>query len=147
MSGDDLAREIDRELKALPAPRAPDTLLPRVMRAAAGRTPAAWYARPWLAWPRGWQIASAASLAAVGAGLAALFSWLLAVPAGAGAAAAHATGRVGQVATMLENAAALMRVVWVTLFEPAAFWLVFVAVSLSLTCAAIWSALERVAMG
>jgi hypothetical protein len=40
-----------------------------------------------------------------------------------------------------------MRVLWQVLLEPAAFWLVALAISLSLACTAIWSALERGAMG
>ena len=53
----ELERLVDRALGQLPAPRAPRTLLPRVM--AAVPTPARpWHARPWLMWPAGWQIIS-----------------------------------------------------------------------------------------
>jgi hypothetical protein len=148
MNADDLRQLIDRELKQLPAPRAPETLLPRVLRATVGRRPAPWYARPWLAWPRGWQIASAAALVAIGAGLSTFIAFVLQAPAGAAPAmAANAPGRVQQIFGAIEEAATLMRVLWQVLLEPAAFWLVVVAVSLSLACAAIWSALERTAAG
>lgn len=59
----DLERVVDRRLKALPVPRAPHTLLPRVMRAVEdlGRR----VRRPigWFAWPMGWRVTSAAALA------------------------------------------------------------------------------------
>ena len=47
----DLERLVDRELKRLPQPRAPRSLLPRVMAAVAEPRPLKWYSRPWLAWP------------------------------------------------------------------------------------------------
>ena len=55
----DLERLIDRELRSLPAPRAPRTLLPRVMAAANEAANRPWYSRTWLQWPVGWQLASA----------------------------------------------------------------------------------------
>jgi len=56
----DLERLVDRALERLPSPPAPRTLLPRVMAAVDGLARRPWYARPWLAWPRPWQVASAA---------------------------------------------------------------------------------------
>ena len=54
MDPDELASLIDRELRDLPGPRAPRSLLPRVLEAVAeARRP--WYARAWrtVAAPRG----------------------------------------------------------------------------------------------
>jgi hypothetical protein len=62
----DLDRRLDRELNELPRPRAPLTLLPRVLAATAMRAPAP--ATGWLTWPRSWQAASIAALAALVAG-------------------------------------------------------------------------------
>ncbi len=56
----DLEKQMDRELRSLPAPRAPETLAPRVMAAIAAQTALPWHRRPWFEWPRGWQVASAA---------------------------------------------------------------------------------------
>ena len=55
--------ELDRALSELPAPRAPRTLLPRVL-AATVDNPAA---RPtgWLTWPLAWQVAIPLSILAI----------------------------------------------------------------------------------
>ncbi len=74
----DLEDVVDRALKELPAPRAPRTLLPRVMAAiesgraepAPARTPRA---RPWVTWPLAWQVASVAVVIALGLGVARLW--------------------------------------------------------------------------
>ena len=58
----ELERLIDGELRRLPAPRAPRTLLPRIMAAAEALQHRPWYSRAWLTWPLGWQVASAAVL-------------------------------------------------------------------------------------
>ena len=148
MTPDELQQLVDRELKQLPSPQAPNTLLPRVLAATVGRRPAPWYARPWLAWPRRWQIASASLLVAIGAGLSIVCAsaqptpGLLTPRAPAGAA-----GRIEALAQIGEQGATLVRVVWQVLLQPAAFWLLVFAISLSLACAALWSALERGAMG
>ncbi len=61
----DLEKWMDRELRPLPAPRAPETLAPRVMAAIAARTALPWYRQTWFEWPRGWQVASAVLAAAL----------------------------------------------------------------------------------
>ncbi|MFA5189739.1 MAG: hypothetical protein WC740_03385 [Verrucomicrobiia bacterium] len=55
----DLEKWTDRELRPLPAPRAPETLAPRVMAAIAARAALPWYRQTWFEWSRGWQAASA----------------------------------------------------------------------------------------
>jgi len=148
MSADDLQQLIDRELKRLPTPPAPGTLLPRVLAATVHRKPAPWYARPWMTWPRGWQIACVVVFAAIGAGL-----WMFGptVQQVAGTIpsrlAGGAPGRIAAVAAIVEQGATLVRVFWQVLLEPVAFYLLILAVSLSLACAAVWTALERVALG
>ena len=66
--------DLDRALTELPRPRAPRTLLPRVMAAAA--QPAAPPATGWFTWPRAWQGASIAAALA----LTALIGWLAVFP-------------------------------------------------------------------
>ena len=61
----DLERQIDRELRALPVPRAPRTLLPRIMAAVEETAQRPWYMRTWLQWPMAWQLASAMVLIGV----------------------------------------------------------------------------------
>lgn len=64
MDPTDLERHVDRALKALPAPRAPHSLLPAVMLAVRAAALRPWYARPWAGWPGQWQAASVAAVLA-----------------------------------------------------------------------------------
>ena len=58
----DLETRIDRTLRRFPAPRAPQTLLPRVLAAVQEWSQRPWYSRAWFTWPIGGQIVSAAAL-------------------------------------------------------------------------------------
>jgi hypothetical protein len=139
MNPDDLERLIDGELKRLPAARAPRTLLPRVLSATVQRRPAPWYARPWLTWPAAWR---AASLVAVAGGAAATMlarSWL--------PASAEGPGPLATLLDTLDTASAVVRVSWRVLLEPLAFSVVAATLVLSLACAALWSVLNRFALG
>jgi hypothetical protein len=146
MNPDDLQRLIDRELKRLPAPRAPQTLLPRVLAATVGRNPAPFYTRPWFAWPLAWRVASMAAIVA----LAAAF-FLLKGPAQE--AAVRVSSQIagqshsGVDTSSLESAATVVRLAWRLLLAPAAFISLVFVVSLSLAFAAIWAALDRLALG
>jgi len=143
MNPADLERLVHGELKRLPTPQAPRTLLPRVLAATVQRRPSPWYARPWLTWPLASQ---AASVAAVGVVVTSVY--LLALPA-----LSWQPGGVGLPAGLtalletLSQASALVRVSWRLLLEPVAFAVMVAAVTLSLGCAALWSVLERVALG
>jgi hypothetical protein len=64
-----LARRIDRELKALGELEAPAALASRVLRAIELRMPAPWYRRAWQTWPVAWQAASLATMVALFAGI------------------------------------------------------------------------------
>lgn len=147
MTPDDLEQLIGRELKRLPIPRAPETLLPRVLAATAGRKPAPSYAAPWLNWPRRWKLAAVAVLALAVGGVGALgyvawpevaarLSWL-----------ESASGTVTRVAAAAQDGATLVRAFWRVLLGPITFGLLVVALTLSLACAALWTALNRVALG
>src|SRR5258706_2570822 len=68
----DLETLVDRELRQLPAPRAPHTLLPRVLAAVQQWSQRPWYARAWFTWPAAAQIASAAALVLIVVGSALL---------------------------------------------------------------------------
>ena len=65
MEPDDLERIVGRALKQLPSPRAPDTLLPRIMAAVDTSAQRPWYRRAWRTWPLTWQVASAIACAAL----------------------------------------------------------------------------------
>jgi len=119
---DQLEREIHRELSALEPPRAPATLLPRVMAAVARP----WYTRAWLSWPMPAQILSAAALVALTVGL----SWLLGI-------AAETYG----------TTSALMRIGWRHFLEPVVLYAFVMTLVVTLMVSASWVALTRVALG
>jgi hypothetical protein len=121
---------LDRELKRLPAPRAPETLLPRVMAATVERRPVR--ATGWLTWPMSWQAASVALV-----GLVAYAGWLF---------FSAPPGGVGQAARTAGETATLVRVIWDVLLQPVFTYIVILGVSLALVSAAAWAALE-VALG
>ena len=118
--------DLDRELRRLPVPRAPRTLLPRVL-AATVHNPAA---RPtgWLTWPLAWQLASIAAVV-----LALTGGWLFA--ATPPEQVSEAAGAAGEVATLL-------RVFWDVMFQPVATYIFILGISLALACALAWAALE-----
>ncbi len=66
---EDLERIVGRALAALPEPRAPRTLLPRVMTAVrlAARP---WYERGWRTWPSAWQALAVVGLVVLVVGVA-----------------------------------------------------------------------------
>jgi hypothetical protein len=140
----DLEQLVDAELKRLPAPRAPRTLLPRVLAAAAAQQ----HAKPtrgWAFWPRAWQFAGGVVMAAVLVGI-----WKLAALAqpfvgellpnvGSGRAASFTRGA--------DEAATVVRVLWEVLLQPVATYVSILAISLALACALLWTAVERLAPG
>ncbi|HSG01188.1 MAG TPA: hypothetical protein VLA20_08650 [Vicinamibacterales bacterium] len=119
---DDLEREIGRELSALDPPRAPATLLPRVMAAVARP----WYTRAWLYWPAPAQVAFVLAMVASVSGLA----WAL-----------------GAAADTYGTASALMRIGWRHFLEPVAAYTFAMALVVALLISASWAALTRVALG
>ena len=124
----DLDRRLDRELTRLPRPRAPQSLLPRVLAATTLR-PAA---TGWFTWPKEWRVASVAAMTA----LVAAAAWLLSAPPEPVSGMAQSAGQ----------AATTVRVLWDVVLEPAATYLAIIGIVLTLICAAAWAALE-VALG
>ena len=116
-----LERRLHRELLRLPVPRAPRTLLPRVI-AAVDRP---WYARAWRTWP----VAAQAASLVMTVLLLVSTSWLL------------------MSVEALSAGPDLIRIGWRLLVQPAVLYVFAVAVAFSLTAAASWAALTRVALG
>jgi hypothetical protein len=141
----DLEALVGRGLRQLPVPRAPRTLLPRVLAAVQALARRPWYERAWFTWPAGWRLASIAALIAiVGAGAVLVPKTI----AAAGAVASTLTGRVMEdVAPMAQRAEVTtntVRVIWRALLEPlVAYAFGFVAL-MCLACAAFGVALNRV---
>lgn len=111
MNPTDLESRVDLALRQLAQPRAPHTLLPRVLAAADGWNRRPWYWRPWPGWPLGWQVASAA----VALGCVAVLAVLAMTAVSAASSVLQATGIVavwdqlaGAIASGLALVSALM---------------------------------------
>jgi hypothetical protein len=122
MSFDDLETRVNRELRRLPLPAAPHTLLPRVLAAVDAWARRPWYTRAWFTWPIGWQIASILALVLFAVGL-----WMLpsAPPS----------------VVVTSNAS---RVLWRTMVEPFLFYAFGIVILMCLACAAFGAALSYV---
>ena len=129
MDESDLERIVGRELKRLPLPRAPRSLLPRVMSAVAAPKPAAWHARPWLQWPRWMQAISVAAFMGLAWG-----GWML-------------WNQAPQIALRVNQFAAISRTLWDVLFGPIAIVILGLMFIVVLACAAAWTAVSRTTFG
>jgi hypothetical protein len=121
---DELAALADRELRRLPPPRAPDTLLPRVMAAIEASAGRPWYTRTWFAWPAGWRVLSIVPPALL---VYAVWSWS---PPPAPPTLVAATDA--------------SRVVWGALIEPLLPYILVVVLLMGVACAAFGLALNYV---
>jgi hypothetical protein len=118
----DLEQRVDRELRRLPAPRAPHTLLPRVLAAVEAWVNRPWYTRAWFTWPMGWQVASVALVVLAFVGV-----WML-PPAPTSVVVTTNAGRV----------------LWRTMVEPFLAYAFVIVVIMCLACAAFGAALSYV---
>src|ERR1043166_6696726 len=124
----ELERQIDRELKQLPTPHAPRTLMPRVLAELRRRAELPWYQRARFTWPRQWQVVSVAALAAVVAGIAMLMPEIH-PGASASRVAGNVTGRLAGVTEDFSTGLNAALVLWRTLLQPTLWYLVaFIAV-------------------
>lgn len=125
----ELERLVDRELKGLPTPHAPRTLLPRVMAAVAETPAQPWYSQPWVTWPVAAQAGSVVALAAL---LAAGWQlWMLAP----------------QMFQQTTRTVTVMRTLWDVLLGPVAFFVIGLTVLVALACVAAWTAVSRATLG
>jgi hypothetical protein len=139
----DLDNRLDEALRQLETPRAPRTLLPRVMAAVhtAARVP--WYRREWRRWPVGWQVASAMATAlflALTMNLwppGRLTTWAL-----ENTSALESTARMTR---YVEVAVAASEVVWRTVGEPVVPMLVALAMLMGVKCVLLGLTLNHVA--
>ena len=120
MPFDDLEHRVHDELRRLPAPVAPETLLPRILAAVDAWATRPWYARAWFTWPLAWQAVSIALVA-----LAVYATWT-APPLPASIVATTSAGGV----------------IWRTLIEPLLGYLVGLVVLMCLACAVFGAALN-----
>jgi hypothetical protein len=141
----DLEQLVDAELKQLPMPRAPRSLMPRVLEVTVHERPLPTRAG-WITWPRVWQVAAAAALIVLAIGawrlLPLVSPWIAAVlPSGL------VPRRAETFARNADEAAAVVRVLWDVLLQPVAAYVSVLAISFALACAALWSAVEHLAPG
>ena len=144
MNPEDLERLADRERRRLPAPRAPLTLLPRIMAAVEAWAGRPWYSRAWFTWPIGGQIVSAAALILVVIGAAFL---TMSAQAAIDQTAARLLSGVMPVAQRAEAMLNAARVVWHAVVEPLAVYAFAVVAVMFLACVAFGTALSHVAFG
>ena len=139
--------DIDRALKGLPAPRAPRTMLPRIMAAVESRA-ARSAPRPWVDWPLGWQLASAALVIvfAIGVGR----QWPGAESAIGRSVAPvidSVTSAVGDLTDRTSVFVTLARVVWRAVLQPLSGYALLLVLVMGAACATFGAALNRVALG
>jgi hypothetical protein len=142
----DLDDVLDRALKALGGPRAPETLLPRVLAAAAARERRPWYLRAWNTWPRGLR---AASLAASCLLVAAALLWLPAVAGPVSLSGWLDRARTGArgVFDVAIAVRVIATVVWQTLLGPVVAYALVLGLVLSSMAAGLATALKHSALG
>ena len=136
---------VDRALRDLPAPRAPRTLLPRVMQAVrAGVMPAPLVG--WRTWPMSWQIATLAGLLLVGFGAVNLAQFGMDV-VGLYITSPPADSPTGRVLEELGGVASALRVMWRVVIQPLVVFAGLVLAVMGAACAAFGTAIGRVALG
>ena len=144
----DLEQVVHDELRRLPPPEAPSTLLPRVLAAVQEWTLRPWYERAWFTWPLGWQVISLAALVGLaGAGVVIFPSAEQALVAAIAARTAVVTAALGGVFGHAEAAIAAGRIVWRALGEPLVPYAFTVVLLMCLACVAFGTVLNRVAFG
>ena len=145
MERDELERRVDRALGALPTPRAPRTLRPRVLAATA---PSPIAGRPWFTWPWPLQVASMAAALLVAVGVA---WWWPGIVAQVYALVPDPVRTSAQyVSAAAETGSALGRVVqvtWAGVVLPMAKLVLLLTVMLCTACAVCLAALGRIAPG
>lgn len=142
----ELERLIDHELRSLPAPRAPRTLLPRVMAAANEAAHRPWYSRAWLQWPVGWQLASALMLIGVVAAGSIVLPHVRDAVETIGFVA-NVRSDVADSARDVETATTAVRVLWRTLLAPVVPWAFGLVTLMCAACAVFGTALNHLVFG
>ena len=142
----DLERLVDSELKALPSPRAPQTLLPRVMAASAALARRPWYRRAWFTWPIGWQIATVSFAIAALTGLVMLVPDVTSVARQA-PVVADVGGEVSAAAQRVGTVTTTARVLWRALLAPVVPYAFALVLLMSLACAVFGTVLNHLVFG
>ena len=142
MNPAELETVVHRAIGQLPPPRAPLTLVPRVL--AAVETPVArrWYTRPWASWPLPLR-----SMSAMASAVVATVVWIVLAGSEGSAIAGAADEMVSSVRMIVDDALALAgatRVLWRVFLEPAVGYLVTLVAVMGLAVGLFCAALARV---
>src|SRR5262245_61795113 len=129
-------------------PRAPHTLLPRVLAAARAWAERPWYTREWFTWPWAWQLGSVALLlltiaAGVGA-VPAIQSWL---SASTSSVASTVEVDLVSLAERFQVSNTAIRVIWRALVQPFLPYVLVIIMLMCGACATVVFALNRVVFG
>jgi hypothetical protein len=144
----DLEQRVHEELRRLPAPMAPRTLLPRVMAAVQAWTERPWYARAWFTWPIGLQVLSLAAVAGMLAGAVVVAPGAVQVVRDAMTARASGTAvAVASAARQVEGGVIAARALWRALGAPLVPYVFVVVMLMGVACVTFGTALNRVAFG
>ncbi len=141
----ELERLAARAFRGLPEPRAPHTLLTRVMAAARRGAERPWYRRAWRNWPPVAQVASGVAVLVLAAGSVLLMPGALAAARDVAAGIplsvpSQLAGPVRTLAVVWDAA----EVVWRLVVQPVAPYLALFILVMSMACVAFGTALDRV---
>src|SRR5688572_3359181 len=142
----DLEQLVHDELRRLPAPVAPRTLLPRVMAAVHAWAQRPWYERAWFTWPNGLQVLSVATVVGLLAGAAVIAPGVEQLVRDA--VASRASGPATAITSALGQAEAgvlAARALWRALGAPLVPYVFVVVALMCLACVTFGTALNRVA--
>jgi hypothetical protein len=138
---------LDREIQALPMPRAPRTLAPRVMALVEAR-PRAPRPRGWFGWPLGWRVASAGTFVLL---VAAVVLVMPAATSGFGSLSAVAGGGAGRkiadLVRTVDVTSHAVQVLWRVLLQPVVGYVFTLIAMMSIAYAVVTAALSRIAQG
>jgi hypothetical protein len=143
----DLDARLARELKALPAPRAPHTLLPRVRAAVQAWQQRPWYSREWLTWPLAWRIASVAALMVLFVGGGLLSERFCVHGPGPAASMNLVASSIVSGWQWFEIAVRTARLLWDALVQPLVPYAFALTLLMCLACVACGTALNQIALG
>ena len=142
----ELEQSTDRALHRLPMPKAPLTLLPRVLAAAAGLARRPWYSRTWFTWPAPLRMGSAIA----GVLLMALTVVFAPQTAQVGAAISHylavAIAALPELLELASGIAAVVQIAWHGVLQPVAVFGFAIVVLSVLICGACWTLVNRLTL-
>jgi hypothetical protein len=144
----DLETRVASDLRRLPSPRAPRTLLPRVLAAVQAWSMRPWYSREWFTWPLGWQVGSIGLLMAMLGGSAIALPVVQAVASAATVRVmSGAMTNMPQIVRGLELVSDVVLVLWRAVVQPFLTYALVLVGLMCLMCAMCAIALGRAVFG